>query len=62
DFVAKHYQRVKQTNPNLPLLVREGKGIEPKLWAQYGRESNASLSGLNGDQVLQQIQEMVKTK
>ncbi|CAG2179680.1 unnamed protein product, partial [Oppiella nova] len=63
DFIARHYPRVKQTNPDLPVLVREATGIEPKVWArfEYGRESNASLAGLNGDQVLQQIQDILKS-
>jgi len=64
EFIGKHYASVKQLNPNLPILVREAQGIEPKLWArfEYGRETSASLSGLNGDQVLQVVQSLTKDK
>ena len=40
EFVGKHYRSVKQSNPNLPILIREAKGIEPKLWARFGLNSN----------------------
>ncbi|XP_054168424.1 NADH dehydrogenase [ubiquinone] 1 alpha subcomplex subunit 2-like [Oppia nitens] len=60
EFISKHYHRVKQTNPNLPILIREAKDIEPMLWIrfEYGRERNVSVTGLSGDQLLQTIQDL----
>jgi hypothetical protein len=27
---------MKKNNPNIPILIREATGIEPKVWARYG--------------------------
>jgi NADH dehydrogenase (ubiquinone) 1 alpha subcomplex subunit 2 len=29
---------MKKNNPNIPILIREATGIEPKVWARYGME------------------------
>jgi NADH dehydrogenase (ubiquinone) 1 alpha subcomplex subunit 2 len=29
---------MKKNNPNIPILIREATGIEPKVWARYGRK------------------------
>jgi len=35
-FVKNNYTAMKTANPRLPLLVRECKGIEPRVVARYG--------------------------
>jgi NADH dehydrogenase (ubiquinone) 1 alpha subcomplex subunit 2 len=29
---------MKKNNPNIPILIREATGIEPKVWARYGMD------------------------
>lgn len=36
-FLRRAYPTMKHHNPNIPILIREANGIEPKLWARYGR-------------------------
>lgn len=52
-FIDKYYLGLKQDNPNLPILVRECTGIEPKIWFrfEFGRETNASLNNLDADSI-----------
>lgn len=35
-FVASNYAAVKAANPNLPILVREAKGAEARIFARFG--------------------------
>ncbi|XP_065297590.1 NADH dehydrogenase [ubiquinone] 1 alpha subcomplex subunit 2 [Dermacentor albipictus] len=62
EFVMKHYRSVKNTNPTLPILIRECSGVQPKVYARYafGKESHASLSGLSADQVMTTIEQMAQ--
>jgi hypothetical protein len=32
---------MKKNNPNIPILIREATGIEPKVWARYGIKGNS---------------------
>lgn len=52
-FIDKYYLDLKTKNPNIPILVRECTGIEPKIWFRYqfGRETSASLNNLDADQI-----------
>lgn len=63
-FVDKYYCGIKQNNPNLPILIRECTGIEPKVWFrfEYGLETSAPLSNLNGDQIAKLLEEKVAAK
>ena len=36
DFIEKHYVDLKVLNPNIPFLIRECSGIEPKIYGRYG--------------------------
>lgn len=35
-FVAENYNGIKQANPNLPFLVREANGVQPRIFARFG--------------------------
>lgn len=63
-FVNKYYLGIKQNNPNLPILVRECTGIEPRVWFrfEYGNETSSSLINLNGDQIAKLLEEKVALK
>lgn len=52
-FVDKYYIKLKEKNPDLPILIRECTSIEPKMWLrfEYGRETSTSLNNLNPDQI-----------
>lgn len=38
EFVKKNYGDIKTRNPTLPVLIRECSGVEPQLWARYGKQ------------------------
>ncbi|KAH8419474.1 hypothetical protein KR222_007897 [Zaprionus bogoriensis] len=46
EYVAKFYPNLKKNNPDLPILVRECVGVQPRLWARYekGKEIFMSLA------------------
>lgn len=52
-FIEQYYISLKSSNPDVPILVRECTGVEPRLWAryEYGQEASASLKNLNPDQI-----------
>ena len=37
DFLEKYYIGLKKDNPKLPILVRECSGIQPKIYARFGK-------------------------
>ena len=37
EFIEKHYVGLKKVNPNFPFLIRECSGIEPRIYARYGK-------------------------
>ncbi|XP_027444011.1 NADH dehydrogenase [ubiquinone] 1 alpha subcomplex subunit 2-like [Zalophus californianus] len=46
-----NYVELKKANPGLPILIREGSDVQPKLWARYafGQEKNVSLNSFSAD-------------
>lgn len=52
-FIEKYYSGLKESNPNLPILVRECTGVEPKIWFrfEYGQETSAKLINMDADQI-----------
>lgn len=59
-FIEENYIKLKSSNPDVPILVRECAGVEPRLWARYefGRETSASLENLNPDQISGVLQDL----
>ncbi|EDW39611.1 GL15196 [Drosophila persimilis] len=47
EFVQKFYPNLKRDNPNLPIMVRECAGAQPRLWARYGKGKEISVSLTN---------------
>lgn len=43
-FLKRAYPIMKKNNPNIPILIREATGVEPKVWARYGRNLDRSGS------------------
>ena len=36
-FLTRAYPTMKKNNPHTPIMIREALGIEPKVFARYGR-------------------------
>ncbi|EDW54241.1 NADH dehydrogenase [ubiquinone] 1 alpha subcomplex subunit 2 isoform X1 [Drosophila sechellia] len=36
EYVERFYPNLKKSNPDLPILVRECSGVQPRLYARYG--------------------------
>ncbi|XP_030382910.1 NADH dehydrogenase [ubiquinone] 1 alpha subcomplex subunit 2 [Scaptodrosophila lebanonensis] len=47
EFVQKFYPNLKKDNPNLPILIRECSGVQPRLWARYAKGKEVSVSLTN---------------
>lgn len=60
-FIDQYYLGLKESNPNLPILVRECTGIEPKLWFrfEYGQETSKPVNNLNANQIASLVKEIV---
>ncbi|GJJ77112.1 NADH dehydrogenase (ubiquinone) 1 alpha subcomplex subunit 2 [Entomortierella parvispora] len=61
-FIASNYTAVKAANPNLPILIREAKGAEAKIFARFehGVEKKVSLDGLSAKEIEQKLATLVK--
>ncbi|KAG0296913.1 hypothetical protein BGZ97_004391, partial [Linnemannia gamsii] len=61
-FVASNYTAVKAANPNLPILIREAKGAEAKIFARFehGQEKKIVLDGLSAKEIEQKLATLVK--
>jgi len=55
---------MKKNNPNIPILIREATGIEPKVWARYGygKELSRSLSGLSDKEIENDVSKLVRSE
>jgi len=60
EFVEKHYVPLKTENKNVPILVRECSGIQPKLWARfgYGREEGFDIGNKSSKDILDVISKL----
>jgi len=43
DFIQQQYVALKQQNPKVPILIRECSGVQPRMWARYGKSINLSF-------------------
>ncbi|KAF8963470.1 hypothetical protein BGZ46_000956 [Entomortierella lignicola] len=61
-FVASNYTAVKAANPHLPILIREAKGAEAKIFARFehGQEKKIVLDGLSAKEVEQKLEALTK--
>ncbi|TIA87376.1 hypothetical protein E3P99_03211 [Wallemia hederae] len=67
-FIQSSYPNLKQSNPHLPILVREAEGAPARAFArfgtaliaaEYGLEKNVSLDGLSAGEVTKQIESLL---
>ncbi|XP_015518082.1 NADH dehydrogenase [ubiquinone] 1 alpha subcomplex subunit 2 [Neodiprion lecontei] len=60
DFIEQQYVKIKQSNPNFPILIRECSAIEPRLYARYefGTERNVPLADMKSEDVLSEVKKL----
>ncbi|KAM9951877.1 hypothetical protein ACTFIW_011582 [Dictyostelium discoideum] len=60
NFVVKNYSDLKRLNPKLPLLIREGHGVEPVIYARYdwGKEEKKVVTNLTEQEVEEKLKEL----
>ncbi|KAK7419484.1 hypothetical protein QQZ08_007686 [Neonectria magnoliae] len=61
-FLTRTYPTMKRSNPNIPILIREAAGTQPKVYARYdrGTETSHSLEGLSDKQIEDTVSGLVK--
>ncbi|KAK4337359.1 hypothetical protein RND71_044157 [Anisodus tanguticus] len=63
-FIQKFYKEIKEKNPEVPILIRECRQVEPKVWARYnfGKEESVSLYEKNPQQILEIVNNLASKK
>ncbi|CRK97439.1 CLUMA_CG010828, isoform A [Clunio marinus] len=58
DFVEKFYVNMKRENPQLPILIRECSGVQPRLWTRFeqGKEKSVPLTNVSADEILKLVE------
>ncbi|PSS21858.1 hypothetical protein M430DRAFT_40671 [Amorphotheca resinae ATCC 22711] len=61
-FLARAYPIMKKNNPNIPIMLREAAGTQPKVYARYefGVEKSESLVGLSDKEIEDKVAGLVK--
>merc|ERR1712080_386389 len=64
NFVEQHYVDIKRNNPDLPILILECSGVQPRLIARfdYGVERSVDLIDKDADEVVTSIETLVMNK
>ncbi|XP_075152262.1 NADH dehydrogenase (ubiquinone) B8 subunit [Haematobia irritans] len=62
EFVERFYPALKKSNPELPILVRECEGVQPRLWARYdmGKETSVSLTNQSAQDIQKHVESLGK--
>ncbi|KAJ9102679.1 hypothetical protein QFC20_004951 [Naganishia adeliensis] len=60
-FVLASYPQLKASNPDLKVLIREARGVEPRVFARFehGREAQTSVTDLSKEEVEKRVGELV---
>ncbi|KAH7640483.1 ndufa2, NADH:ubiquinone oxidoreductase 10.5kD subunit [Dermatophagoides farinae] len=61
NFIQEHYANLKKQLPDTPILIREARGIEPKIWARYefGKEQCIVLSNQNSSSIMSNVKQLI---
>ncbi|KDR07761.1 NADH dehydrogenase [ubiquinone] 1 alpha subcomplex subunit 2 [Zootermopsis nevadensis] len=43
DFIETYYVNLKRSNPKFPILIRECSGVQPRLYARYGKDETHDI-------------------
>ncbi|KAM5346817.1 hypothetical protein ACJ41O_009822 [Fusarium nematophilum] len=62
-FLMRAYPTMKRNNPNVPILIREAAGTQPKVYARYerGTEKSQILEGLSDKQIEDAVTGLVQS-
>ncbi|EPQ26484.1 uncharacterized protein PFL1_05806 [Pseudozyma flocculosa PF-1] len=62
-FLETNYKPLKQSNPDLPFLVREAQGTPARAFARFERgvEKNVELDGLSSSEVEKKFGELLSS-
>ncbi|KAM7352173.1 NADH dehydrogenase (ubiquinone) B8 subunit [Cochliomyia hominivorax] len=62
EYVERFYPALKRDNPELPILIRECSGIQPRLWARYalGKETSVPLTNQSAQDIQKQVEAVGK--
>ncbi|PWN38283.1 NADH dehydrogenase, alpha subcomplex, subunit 2 [Meira miltonrushii] len=60
-FIESSYKSIKQSNPELPFLIREASGAPARIFARFDRgvEKHAELDGLSASDVEKKVTELI---
>ncbi|PWN89582.1 NADH dehydrogenase, alpha subcomplex, subunit 2 [Acaromyces ingoldii] len=60
-FVQSSYAPIKQSNPELPFLIREASGTPARIFARFERgvERHAELDGLSAQDVEKKVADLI---
>ncbi|PWN53309.1 putative nadh-ubiquinone oxidoreductase 10.5 kda subunit [Violaceomyces palustris] len=63
-FLETNYKSIKQSNPDLPFLVRESRGTPARIFARFERgvEKQVELDGLSSSDVERKVSELLSSK
>ncbi|KAF1996198.1 NADH dehydrogenase, alpha subcomplex, subunit 2 [Amniculicola lignicola CBS 123094] len=62
-FLSRTYPTMKKHNPHTPIMLREARGTEPKVYARYefGKEKVLALKDLDDKAIEAQVTDLVRT-
>ncbi|KAI8125164.1 hypothetical protein FF38_00358 [Lucilia cuprina] len=62
EYVERFYPTLKKDNPELPILIRECSGVQPRLWARYalGKETSVPLTNQSAQDIQKQVEAVGK--
>ncbi|KAH7316585.1 thioredoxin-like protein [Stachybotrys elegans] len=62
-FLNRAYPIMKKNNPNIPIMIREASGTQPKIYARYdfGIEKSQSLESMTDKQIEDAVTGLVKS-
>ncbi|KAL7754460.1 hypothetical protein RI367_000441 [Sorochytrium milnesiophthora] len=63
NYITRVYPALKSANPELPILIREASGCEPRVFARYdyGVERKVLLNGLEEASIDSKLKELVSS-
>ncbi|KAI9298409.1 NADH dehydrogenase, alpha subcomplex, subunit 2 [Neoconidiobolus thromboides FSU 785] len=61
EYVQNSYVSLKKSHPQLPILIREARGVEARVFGRFdkGQEKKINLENLNVSQVDSKIKELL---
>ncbi|CAL8069650.1 unnamed protein product [Calicophoron daubneyi] len=60
EFITKHYLGLKNANPHVKFMIREGKTALPRFYVRYayGKEAGLSLADSAADEILDKLKQL----